>query len=174
MGNIEPFVTLNSRQLSPRDEETLTSLEDLMYYPHKWVFRHKARLSKSSILTIAANNTLKGNLAHRYFELILKENFDNWTRDDVDEWVNTESPRLLRKEAATLLMYGYEPERVQFVSQIKYAVWTLISFIQKNSWTVSGTEIDLSGKFGTLPVRGKADVVLQRQNDNSKSPNSAF
>jgi ATP-dependent helicase/nuclease subunit B len=162
LGKTPTFVELNSKILKERDTETLTSLETLFYYPHQWVFAHKAKLRKSSILSIVKDNTLKGNLAHRFFELILKENPIEWSQEDVKDWIELNSTKLMRQEAATLMMYGFEPERIQFIRQVKYAIWTLINHIQQNRWTIEGCEMDLRGKFGETPVRGKADVVLLR------------
>ena len=163
LGKTQPFIELDAKRLAQRDQETLTSLEALFYYPYQWVFRHKARLSKSDILSIVKENTLKGNVAHRFFELVLQENFTDWVRSDVDAWVENASKRLFQREAATLLMYGYEPERVQLIRQINYAIWTLISMIRQNKWEVDGTEMDLRGQFSERPVKGKADIVLKRQ-----------
>ena len=163
LGKTQPFIELDAKRLAERDQETLTSLEALFYYPYQWVFRHKARLSKSDILSIVKENTLKGNVAHRFFELVLQEDFTNWTRTDVNAWVDSASLRLFQREAATLLMYGYEPERVQLIRQINYAIWTLISLIRQNKWEVEGTEMDLRGQFSSRPVKGKADIVLKRQ-----------
>jgi ATP-dependent helicase/nuclease subunit B len=165
LGKTPTFVQLNDKALKQREVETLTSLETLFYYPHQWVFSHKAKLRKSSILSIVKENTLKGNLAHRFFELILNENPIEWSREDVNDWIELNSTKLLRQEAATLLMYGFEPERLQFIKQVKYAVWTLITHIRQNNWTVYQSEMDLNGKFGDMPVRGKADVVLLRGKD---------
>jgi ATP-dependent helicase/nuclease subunit B len=162
LGKTPTFVEIYSKQLEAREHETLTSLESMFYYPYQWVFRHKAKLSKSAILSIVKENTLKGNIAHRFFELVLKEDFQNWTRTEVDKWVDTRSNRLFQREAATLMMYGFEPERVQLITQLKYSIWTLINFIRKNNWTVQGTEMDLQGKFSETPVKGKADIVLLR------------
>jgi ATP-dependent helicase/nuclease subunit B len=162
LGKTSPFIVLNSTLLTRREHETLTSLESLFYYPHQWVFLHKAKLRKSPILSIVKENTLKGNLAHRFFELVLQEDFKDWTREKVTEWVNEHSRRLLRSEAATLLMYGYEPERVQLLRQINYAIWTMMTNLTRNNWRVEATEKDLAGKFGDTPVRGKADLVLLR------------
>jgi ATP-dependent helicase/nuclease subunit B len=165
LGFVPPQINVNSKLLTSREYETLTSLESLFYYPHQWVFRHKARLAKSPILSIVKENTLKGNLAHRFFELVLKVDFSEWTRTDVNDWVEKEQKKLMHLEAAPLLMYGMEPERAQFVRQVKHAIWTLIEQIQRNGWFVKATEMDLSGKFSDTPVKGKADVVLVRDNE---------
>lgn len=165
LGKVKPQIDVQSKLLISREYETLTSLESLFYYPHQWVFKHKARLVKSPILSIVKENTLKGNLAHRFFELVLKEDINGWTRVDVENWVNERQQKLMRLEAAPLLMYGLEPERAQFVRQVKHAIWTLIEHIQRNGWQVEATEKDLSGKFSETPVKGKADVVLVRHDE---------
>lgn len=165
LGKVNPQIDVHSKLLVSREYETLTSLESLFYYPHQWVFKHKAKLIKSPILSIVKENTLKGNLAHRFFELVLKENIAAWTKADVEKWVDERQRQLMRLEAAPLLMYGLEPERAQFVRQVKHAIWTLIEHIQRNGWTVEATEKDLSGKFAETPVKGKADVVLSRNEE---------
>ncbi|MBL7815836.1 MAG: PD-(D/E)XK nuclease family protein [Saprospiraceae bacterium] len=161
LGKIEPIIAVQSPLLTKREHETPTSLESLFYYPYQWVFRHKAKLNKSSILSIVKENTLKGNLSHRFFELILKENFQNWTQRDVNDWID-DHQKLLSREAATLLMYGFEPQKLQLLRQIKNAIWTLIEHIRRNKWEVEQTEKELFGVFADTPIKGKADVVLLR------------
>ncbi len=172
LGKVQPIITVESRLLIRRTHETLTSLESLFYYPHQWVFKHKAKLNKSSILCIVKENTLKGNLSHRFFEFILKENFQDWTFEQIKEWVDEHSKKLLSKEAATLLMYGFEPQKLQLIRQIEYAIWTLIEHIRRNKWTVEATEQELAGQFSDTPVKGKADVVLVRLSSDSSTKSS--
>ncbi|HHS95258.1 MAG TPA: hypothetical protein ENJ45_01620, partial [Phaeodactylibacter sp.] len=151
--------------LSPREEETLTSLENLFYYPYQWVFRYKLRLRKSSILSVIGDNTLKGNLAHRFFENLLQQDFYDWDKKDIYQWIDRQAPKLLRREGAVLLMYGREPERYDFISKIKYAALSLLSAIKSNNWKVLATEMDIAGDFEDIRLKGKADLVLQRGND---------
>jgi ATP-dependent helicase/nuclease subunit B len=163
LGKTPTFVDIYAKQLNAREHETLTSLESMFYYPYQWVFRHKAKLSKSAILSIVKDNTLKGNIAHRFFELALKEpDFHEWTREDLDDWIYARSERLFQREAATLMMYGFEPERIQLINKIKFALWTLLNYIRRNNWKVHKTEMDLQGHFNETPVKGKADIVLLR------------
>jgi ATP-dependent helicase/nuclease subunit B len=157
-----PFIRLNEKSLEQRDAETMTSLDSLLYYPYQWVFRHKAKLTKSPILSVTTDKTLMGNLSHRFFELVLKEDFIHWEKNNVNDWVDKNSRRLLAREGAVLMMYGREPERIQFLRQLKHAIWSLIEMIRKNGWTVKGTEMDLKGTFFKMPIHGKADVVLER------------
>ena len=129
--------------MDARAEETFTSLDALFYYPYQWVFRHKVRLHKSSILSVVNDNALLGNLAHRFIELLLKEDILLWQKDQVEDWIDQKAPRLFAREAATLLMYGREPERLAFLNTIKYAAWSLVSSIQQNGWKVKGTEMEV-------------------------------
>jgi hypothetical protein len=161
----EPFLELPNTNLNKREAETLTSLESLFYYPYQWVFRHKARLNKSHILSIAKDETLMGNLSHRFFELALKEDIHVWTRAYSDRWVDTISRRLLAREASVLMMYGQEPERMQFINYVKYALWALISLIKDNGWRVHDTEMNLHGNFYDIPIKGKADLVLEKDGE---------
>ncbi|MFT4664406.1 MAG: ATP-dependent helicase/nuclease subunit B [Gammaproteobacteria bacterium] len=157
------FEVERPEDLAPRESETLTSLENLFYYPYQWVFRHKLRLRKSSILSVIADNTLKGNLAHRLFEKLLEEDgIQKWGKEKIYNWIDIEAPKRLRQEGAVLLMYGREPEKFDFINKVKYAALSLVTAIQKNGWTVVETEQDLNGEFLDLPVRGKADLVLKR------------
>jgi hypothetical protein len=147
---------------STRDYESLTSLEDLLYYPYKWAFRYKAKLSKSAILSIAKDKRLMGNLAHRAFELMLRENFTSWSQSQVNQWINDNMPDVMFKEGATLLMYGKEQEREMFLNRLKYAAWSLISMINNNNWKVVATEQAMDGTFNQIQVKGKADLILER------------
>ena len=78
---------------------------------------------------------------------------------------STTAPELLKKEGAVLLMYGREPEKISFLNKVKYAAWSLIEMIQQNGWRVKGTEMGLGGKFANIPIRGKADLVLERNDE---------
>ncbi len=142
--------------------ETPTNLELLFYYPHRWFFRQKLRMYRSSLLSVTGDTTLLGSLAHRFFENLLKKDLAGLDRKSVQEWVNQEAQVLLPKEGATLLLYGKEPERIAFLQRVTNAAWNLITLIRNNQWEVAGTEVPLTGSFLQMPVRGKADLVLKR------------
>jgi ATP-dependent helicase/nuclease subunit B len=147
---------------STRDYESLTSLEDLLYYPYKWAFKYKAKLSNSAILSVAKDSRLMGNLAHRAFELILEQNFMAWSQNEVNQWIKDNMPEILRKEGAPLLMYGKEQEREMFYNRLRYAIWSLISMIKNNNWKVVATEQAMNGIFCEDEIRAKADLILER------------
>jgi hypothetical protein len=152
-----------------RDPETPTALEDLLYYPHKWVFRHQLKLKGTPILSIAGENRLRGNLGHLFIERLLnqiKADGRSYTREMVDGWINDNWHKLMENEGAVLLEYGQEPERVQFIRTMHYAAWSLVHYLQENGWNIRGSEETLEGELvpmGGQPVKGRADLVLERE-----------
>ncbi len=165
-GRVRPQLPIGRADLLADSEyETPTNLESLFYYPHRWFFRQKLRLFPSSLLSVTGDTTLLGSLAHRFFEKLLTENLAGLDRRAVQEWVDAEADNLLPREGATLLLYGREPERNMFLHRVKNAAWGLVSLLRNNGWEVAHTELGLEGYFGEIPVRGKADVVLRRDDE---------
>lgn len=163
LGRPKAFIRINTgATLQERENETISSLENLLYYPYQWVFRHKIKLKKSSILSIVNDYTLMGNLAHRLFEWLLREDVLSWDRPTLRQWINREAPSLLRREGAILLMYGREPERINFIKRVEFAAWSLINMIRDNGWQIAATEEPLEASFLQTPINGRADLVLRR------------
>ncbi|MCO6489608.1 MAG: PD-(D/E)XK nuclease family protein [Phaeodactylibacter sp.] len=168
LGRPQPFIRIRSAgKLDRREEETFSSLNDLFYYPYQWVFKHQIRLRKSSILSIVKEHTLMGNLAHRYFEKLLREDIRQWSQQQVDAFIDRETAGLLRREGAVMLLYGKEPERASFVQRVKYAAWSLVRHIRENGWEVLETEKPLDGRFLGVAINGRADLVLARGDERA-------
>jgi hypothetical protein len=166
LGRPKPFLEISGIDLAAqREAETLSSLETLFYYPYQWVLRHQIHLRKSAILSLVPDRTLMGNLAHRFFQRLLNQQQEHWDQQGVYQWIEGESQRLLRQEGAGLLLYGREPERLAFINRVKYAAWSLVNLIQQNGWSVRGTEQDLLGKFQGIPMKGRADLVLEKEGE---------
>ncbi len=157
------------QQAQPREREAPTAMEDLLYYPHKWIFRHQLRLQGTPILSIASENRLRGNLSHLFIERLLnkiKSGEVAMERAPVREWIDDNADRLLAQEGAVMLEYGQEPERVQFIRTMQYSAWSLVHYIKENGWSVRGSEQRLEGELepmGGQFVRGRADLVLERE-----------
>lgn len=158
-----PHLQISHPERIPLAEyETPTNLESLFYYPHRWFFRQKLRLFPSSLLSITNDTTLLGNVAHRIFEKLLKQDINALEKTELFKWVDAEAEQLLPKEGATLLLYGREPEKNTFLRKVKNAAWNLIAQIKSNGWLVEETEKDLQGEIQGVQLRGKADLVLSR------------
>ncbi|PPK85936.1 hypothetical protein CLV84_2849 [Neolewinella xylanilytica] len=156
------------RALQAREAETPSSMDDLLYYPHKWIFKHQLKLKSTPILSIANENRLRGNLSHLFIDELLQEisgDQRSWDREDVERWIDENATRLLRQQGAVLLEYGQEPERVQFLITMKKSAWTLVNYIQRNGWHIRGSEEKIGGELtpmGGQTVQGRADLVLER------------
>ncbi len=166
LGDPKPYIHMPENKLfETPDTESFSSLESLFYYPYKWVFKHKIKLRASSILSVVREHTLMGNLAHRVFELMFEEDTSQWTKADTEQWITERLPKLLEEEGAILLLYGKEPERINFENLLKYSAWSLIHTIQSNQWKVVATEQQVRGDFMDLKVKGFIDLVLERDGE---------
>jgi hypothetical protein len=152
-------------RLLPVEYETVTQLESMLYYPHRWFFRQHLRLFPASLLRVSADAQLLGNLSHRLLELLLREDTAQLQKTDVYAWIVNQSKTLFEQEGSTLLLYGREPERKAFLNKVQRSAWTLVQLLRQNRWTVAHTELPLSGTLGHLPLRAKADLVLQRDDE---------
>lgn len=165
LGLPKPFINIRQvDQLSKREQESYSSLDTLLYYPYKWVFQYQIGLRKSSILSIVKDYTLMGNLAHRVFEKLFRDKGNEtltWKKNEIIHWVDQQTNELLEREAAVLLMYGREPDRVAFMNKLKFAACNLIDMIRNNGWKIKGTEQKLEGKFLEAEIKGVADLVLE-------------
>lgn len=153
--------------LPPSEYETLTSLESLFFYPYQWFLKGKMKLRPASILSVTKDTTLLGNLAHRFFEELFQQNWADFDRKAIENWIDDFARRLFEREGATLLLYGREPERAAFLTKIKRAAWSLISILKESGWQVLATEQSLEGTFGGLPVRCKPDLILMRGDERA-------
>ncbi len=170
LGRPVPQLTIDRMaKAEPRDKETPTAMEDLLYYPYKWVFRHQLDLRGTPILSISSENRLRGNLSHLFIELLLNDIKDGvvaMEKTAVEAWIYENAERLMQREGAVLLEYGQEPERVQFIRTMAYSAWSLVHYIKENGWTIRGSEVRLSGALepmGGQEVVGRADLVLERE-----------
>lgn len=154
-------------ELLSGSHESPTQLESLFYYPHRWFFRQKLLMYRSSLLSVTRDNTLLGSLAHRFFENLMTRDLSHLDRKFLQEWVQEEARTLLPREGATLLLYGREPERMAFLQKVTNAAWNLISHLRNNDWEVLGAEVPLEGRFLTMPIKGKADLVLKRGDERA-------
>lgn len=164
LGSPKPMLHIKTKaQLDQRAYETLTSLESLFYYPYQWVFKYQIKLQQSSILSVVKDNTLMGNLAHRLFERLLKnEAIYEWDKAQLNQWFDQEAPDLMNREGATLMLYGREPERIGFLRRVKFAAWSIINLIRNNNWKIEATEQSIKGDFLNVPINARADLVLKR------------
>ncbi len=156
-------VSSPKRLLNTTETEQLyySSLSSLLRYPHNFVFKQKLFLRSSAILTIANDERLKGNLAHRIFEQVLEIEQTITTHDELTTWFRGRIFTVMSQEGAVLMMYGREPDRQQFEEQLRRAVWAFLRAIRENNWTVVGVETEVKGIFCEVAAAGRCDVLLR-------------
>jgi ATP-dependent helicase/nuclease subunit B len=172
---LEPFVAAAAQsylQLTDsenidwqREEESYSGLDTLLYTPYDWVFKYKIDLRKSSILSVSGDETIKGNLSHALLhELfsLLKDAGVSWTKTFTANWFDKKIEEYIASEGATLQMYGKEADRTKFIARLRAATINLVDAIQENNWKIVGSEVELLGNIGKQPIRGIADLLLQR------------
>ncbi|HEU4617747.1 MAG TPA: hypothetical protein VFV10_06870, partial [Gammaproteobacteria bacterium] len=71
-------------KVPPREQESYSSLQKLLYYPHEWVLGYAGRLRAGRAANLARGNLLYGNLAHRLFETYFEEHPDRAHRTACD------------------------------------------------------------------------------------------
>ena len=168
LGRPQPFLHIkNLHALKAAEYETYSSLNALYYYPYKWLFQYKLRLRPSSILSIVSDRALMGNLAHKMFEDMLQKDTRAWSKDRVTDFIDKNIGGLLKKQGAVLLLYGREPERLNFINKLKNAAWSLVRHLQQNGWTAKEIEQKLEGSFAEKNVTGIADLVLEKAGETA-------
>ena len=168
LNRAQTFLKINNLdRLDEREYETYSSLNALFYYPYKWLFQYKIKLRPSSILSVVSDRALMGNLAHKMFENLLENDISGWKKAEVHNFIDENIYPLLRRRGAVLLLYGREPERLNFINKLKIAAFSLVRHLQTNGWKVAQTEQLIDGEFAAKPVRGIADLILERENETA-------
>lgn len=164
---VRPYLHIKqTERLTAREKESFSSLDDLFYYPYKWVFKNKIKLRSSPILSVVRERTMLGNLAHRMFEMLFKApELSDWGKPEIHHFIDTNIQSLLETEGSTLLMYGREPDRVNFQNKLKYACYYLVKCIRNNNWEIKSTEQPFNGSFLDVTINGITDLILVRGNE---------
>lgn len=145
-----------------REYESPSSLESMIYYPYQWFFKYVLQWYKSPLLGMVEINTLKGKLAHKVLENMLQQMKPDMKREALLAWVDQTLQDLMEKEGSPLLLYGKEPEKLNFINKVQYAAWHLYSLIRENNWKPLAIEEDLDAAWRNIRLKARADLVLQR------------
>jgi RecB family exonuclease len=137
-----------------------TSLETLVSCPLRWVLEERAELRSGAVTKVAAESVLCGNLGHRLVEELFAESAFDLDERAYAARARALLDRLLRTEAATLLLPGMTFERAQLVPQLLRAARDLRRYLVHSGFRVTAveTEIEVTSAIGTL--RGRIDVRL--------------
>jgi len=140
----------NTRADSP------SSLEKMMISPLAWLLNRQG-LEPKSWEVQELNIALRGTIAHKVFELHFDEN-NSLNSNNFDALYK----EALKIEADFVLLPQWRLERTQLKHEIKKALIPFIDWCKEEGWTVSETEMRLSGSLWTLPMKGFVDSVLTK------------
>lgn len=162
------FWRVQGLQLSPREVESYSSLNDLFYDPFKWVLRYKAQIEGGPLQGISGTRTVMGNLAHRFFQEVFLpgEDFRLWKKEKMNRLADVTLAPIMAQEGALLLLPGFEAERATFVTKVKTSAWSMACHIRDNGWRVVGTECAADGMLGSQAIAGRINLLLEDDADS--------
>lgn len=122
----------SDRRLAPREQESYSSLQKLIHYPHEWVLEYAARLRSGRAAGLARGGLLHGKLAHRLFETYFGEHPDRASRkrEQLTPWVSATLPGLIRSEGAVLMEPGMGVTREAVARTLGYALEQLLRHLE--------------------------------------------
>ena len=156
--------------LQPHTPLSASSLAMLFGCPLTWVLKYKTGLREGTATAIPDGDRLRGNLGHLVLQEMLEgehaidlgktspEKASAWAQDSFDE--------CLPFQGAPLLRPGHELERTRAREGIGRAAAELVRLLQNGGWRPvkpRATEVQLEGVFSGLPIRGAADLVVERK-----------
>lgn len=147
-----------------RQTESFSSLLSLALKPHEYVLRYFAKIDEGSIKSVAVDNRLKGNLAHKIVELWLKEN--PWDGKEINraaiaEWLNITMPNVIRQIGLPLAQPGMSVERLQFQQNMLNAMDVLFTALLKAQVVAVYPEHRLEHSYDSGKLEGIMDILCE-------------
>jgi hypothetical protein len=150
--------------IAPRETESYSSLNKLIYFPHEWVLNYAARLRLGRAADLASGNLLYGRLAHRLFENFFTAH-PNWARLDeraIRAWLVARLPALIAQEGALLCEPGMGVERERVTAVLDNAFTRLLEHLRSAGIERAAAEQETDAAFDDVKLRGAIDLVLER------------
>ena len=144
----------NQRRESP------SSLEKMMISPLAWLLNRQG-LEPKAWAVQELGVALKGSIAHKVFEL----HFDKNSALTVDAYDKLYIAAL-ESDAPFMLMPQWRLEHTQLKHEIKKSLLPFIKWCEQEGWSVTDTEMELTGDLWGLAMRGFADSILSKDNES--------
>jgi hypothetical protein len=148
--------------IAPRESESYSSLNKLIYFPHEWVLNYAARLRPGRAADIATGNLLYGRLAHRLFENFFTTH-PNGPREDermIRKWLDARLPELIAQEGALLCEPGMGVERERITAILSNAFTRLLAHLRSAGIERAVAEQATDAAFDDVKLHGAIDLVL--------------
>ena len=148
--------------IAPRETESYSSLNKLVYFPHEWVLNYAARLRLGRAEDLASGNLLYGRLAHRLFENFFAGHPD-WARLEertIRAWLEARLPALISQEGALLCEPGMGVERERVTAVLDNAFARLLGHLRSAGIERAAAEQQTDAAFDDVKLHGAIDLVL--------------
>lgn len=149
--------------LPPREKESFSSLELLLFTPFHWLLKYPARLRSSNLVELTNEFLLRGNLAHHLIEQYYRTP-GALDHDDTefDRWFDTRFPQLIAEQGATFLMPGRSADLAGFRHRLHRAMSELRGHLALAKAQAVTPELEVEGNFAGGALGGSADLVMAR------------
>jgi hypothetical protein len=148
--------------IAPRETESYSSLNKLVYHPHEWVLNYAARLRLGRAEDLASENLLYGRLAHRLFENFFTAH-PKWPRLEeraIRAWLEARLPELISQEGALLCEPGMGVERERVTAVLDNAFTRLLGHLKSAGIERAVAEQETDAAFDDVKLHGAIDLVL--------------
>lgn len=149
--------------LPPREKESFSSLELLLFTPFHWLLKYPARLRPSNVVELTNEFLLRGNLAHNLIEQFYRTpGALGFSDADFNGWFETHFPQLITEQGATFLMPGRSADLAGFRHRLHRAMSELRRHLALANVHTATPEQTVEGHFTGGTLAGYADLVLER------------
>lgn len=160
-------------RLPPREKESFSSLELLLFTPFHWLLKYPAQLRSSNLVELTNEFLLRGNLAHKLIEEFYRmPDALSLCDADFDRWFAARFPQLISEEGATFLMPGHSADLAGFRHRLHRAMSELRRHLALAKVNAVMPEQTVEGHFTGGTLSGFADLVLAR--DTRSGPEQAI
>lgn len=150
-----------------REEESFSSLENLMKYPYRWVMSYQAKLYRGRTLALPNNFMFYGTLSHKIFQhLLVMPEVLTMKGKELQKLYSETTEKFIEQKGLILNIQGEEGNLKIFHEYLFSKFFTLLRHVKENNWTVEGCEIKRSGNIGAEKVGGSCDLLLTRMKNN--------
>ncbi|HVJ88261.1 MAG TPA: PD-(D/E)XK nuclease family protein [Labilithrix sp.] len=157
-------------ETSSSSTTSVSALEALATCPLAWVFEHRAVLRSGAVSKVAEGALLNGILGHRLVEELHADGAFELPEMAFVERVAALFDRLLRTEAATLLLAGASIERLQLQRQIHHAMRELHRYLAKTGRRIASVEEVVTTDSAAGALHGRLDLRLEDRHGRTDRP----
>ena len=146
--------------------ESFSSLEKLIHYPAQYLLKYLLKIRPNNIPEVSVSNLLKGNVAHKLAEVLLKEEKNlKLPEDKFEEKILSTLEELIEKEASIFLLKKNQISLQAYKPKVIKAIKHLRRLIQKGAWEVFGVEKAMdTNAYDNMELSGILDLILKKGN----------